>query len=260
MYNAVKIDINEIENLYSKDNQPDTKKHSLIILKELFVNAFQDSHITLSGQKIMDTCFPIVKKANVFLSHSHRDLEKVRILKVFLEKRLGLQCFIDSDIWYDSYELLKQIDSCFNEEGNGLRYRKSQQIAANVYLMLSTALTYMLDKCPLIIFVSSPNSQISYSDSHILLDKTYSPWLFHEISMVHLLPRKRPMPPVVTESIHKTASVRISYPLGVTDLPILDAEKLNALYSQKIKQSVYQSCSQRQCSYDILCNLCGIQD
>ena len=99
--------------------------------------------------------------------------------------------------------------------------------------MLANALSYMIDKCPIVIFISSENSQVSYQDSMVLKDKTYSPWLFHEISMVHLLPRKKPPFPIANESkqnkIAADLRFKIEYPIGVSDLPSLTFELLSQI-------------------------------
>ncbi len=65
---------------------------------------------------------------------------------------------------------------------------------AHVHMMLSTALTEMLDKTECVIFFNTPNS-INMSeeiDSIKKNEQTLSPWIYHELVMTTVLPSKRP--------------------------------------------------------------------
>ena len=155
-------------------------------------------------------------------------------MNYYLKKHFKLNCFIDSLVWHNAFDLLRNVDEYFSKKDENLYdYDKRNQTTSNIFIMLANALSYMIDKCPIVIFISSENSQVSYKDSMVLQDKTYSPWLFHEISMVHLLPRKKPPFPIANESkqnkIAADLHLKIEYPIGVSDLPTLTFELLNQI-------------------------------
>ncbi len=205
----------------------------VIDLDKYFIEKYQEQTV-LSGEQIIEDNFPNIKNADVFISHSHLDKIYAYFLKYYLKIHFNLNCFIDSLIWHNAFDLLKNVDDFFSKKGEHLYdYDKRNQTTSNIFIMLANALSYMIDKCPIVIFISSPNSQISYKDSMVLQDKTYSPWLFHEISMVHLLPRKEPPFPIANESRQKKIAAdlrfKIEYPIGVSDLPALSFDILKQI-------------------------------
>lgn len=205
-------------------------------LDKYFIEKYSEQTI-LSGEQIIEDNFPNIKNAHVFISHSHLDKKYALFLRYYLKKYLKLNCFIDSLVWYNAFDLLKNVDDYFSKKGEHLYdYDKRNQTTSNIFIMLANALSYMIDKCPIVIFISSENSQVSYQDSMVLQDKTYSPWLFHEISMVHLLPRKEPPSPFTTESrqskIASDLRLKIEYPIGVSDLPTLTFDILNQIENE----------------------------
>ena len=211
----------------------DTQK---VELNKYFIGKYNEQTI-LSGKQIIEDNFPNNINANVFISHSHYDKIYALFLEDYLRKKFNLNCFIDSLVWHNAFDLLKEVDDYFSKKEEHLYdYDTRNQTTSNIFIMLANALSYMIDKCPIVIFISSENSQVSYKDSMVLQDKTYSPWLFHEISMVHLLPRKEPPSPFTTESRQsKVASdlrLKIEYPIGVSDLPPLTFNILNQIKNE----------------------------
>ena len=247
MFVAYKISIDEIlkqdeeiqRYLYMKAKIQSKLKNQATIgthkneLDKYFIEKYNVQKI-LSGRQIIEDNFPNIKNADVFISHSHLDKKFAYFLKYYLNVHLKLNCFIDSLVWHNAFDLLKNVDEYFSKKGENLYdYDKRNQTTSNIFIMLANALSYMIDKCPIVIFISSENSQVSYKDSMVLQDKTYSPWLFHEISMVHLLPRKEPPSPFTTESrqskIASDLCLKIEYPIGVSDLPSLSFDILNKI-------------------------------
>ena len=248
MYIACKISKNEIINnddfnKYYRTYCDHEKIHILkcynstnrpkIELDKYFIEKYNDQTI-LSGEQIIEDNFPSIKNADVFISHSHLDKIYAYFLKYYLKIHFNLNCFIDSLIWHNAFDLLKNVDDHFSKnEEDFYDYNTRNQTTSNIFIMLANALSYMIDKCPIVIFISSPNSQLSYKDSMVLQDKTYSPWLFHEISMVHLLPRKKPPFPIANESkqnkIATDLRFKIEYPIGVSDLPSLTFDLLSQI-------------------------------
>lgn len=93
-----------------------------------------------------------------------------------------MSSFIDSQIWGHSDQLLKEIDNkyCKNSSDSTYSYEKRNGSTAHIHMMLSYALTRMIDRTECVIFIESDKS-ISVSDS---INKTNSPWIFHELSTV----------------------------------------------------------------------------
>lgn len=148
----------------------------------------------LSKEKIEAEWFPDFK-ANVFLSHSHKDEELVIAFAGWLHELFGITAFIDSCVWGYSEELLKIIDDMFcvskrNSDGNiTYDYQKRNQSTAHVHMILNTALMKMIDSTECLMFVNTPNS--------ILLDNvidgtaTASPWIYSELLTSRLIRHRK---------------------------------------------------------------------
>jgi len=78
----------------------------------------------LNGNEIMKEWFPIItKKFDIFLSHSHKDIELALIIAGILKKRHNLEVFVDYIVWGNYINLLKSIDDNFcksNDKKNGI--------------------------------------------------------------------------------------------------------------------------------------------
>lgn len=144
----------------------------------------------LNGKRIRENWFPQVE-ADIFISHSHTDLEKVQLIAGLLKVAFGLRCFIDSDVWGYADSLLYDIDMkyCKNPSGDTFSYEKRNQSTSHVHMLLSTALTMMIDRTECVLFVNTPNS-VSPLDG---TDVTYSPWIYSEIVATQLVRKKTPL-------------------------------------------------------------------
>lgn len=134
---------------------------------------------------------------DVFISHSHKDLNQVKMLAGWLKKIFGLTSFIDSCIWGCCDDLLKEIDDkhCKNKNSNAYNYNLRNYSTSHVHAMLSTALTDMMDRSECIIFFNTPNSiSINHEISNIKKDGdvTFSPWIYHELSTAVKLQINKP--------------------------------------------------------------------
>lgn len=154
----------------------------------------------LQAESIWNEWFPEIN-ADVFISHSSKDVDLAKRFSVWLENNFNLKTFIDSEIWGHSDKLLKCIDKdcCFNEETKTYSYEKRNGSTAHVHMMLSYALTRMIDKTECFIFLESNNS-VTAQDS---ISGTYSPWIFHELAAVDTIKIRKPR-----RGIPKTASVK----------------------------------------------------
>ena len=136
-----------------------------------------------------------ISKADVFLSHSHKDEEEVIAFAGWLYNTFGLISFIDSCSWGYCDDLLKQIDNkyCKNPTSNTYNYELRNYTTAHVHMMLSTALTEMIDNCECIIFFNTPNSINMPCELENIKNghkQTKSPWIYHELSMASMLPQQ----------------------------------------------------------------------
>ena len=139
---------------------------------------------SLNGSKIKANWFPQIN-ADIFISHSHEDEQLAIALARWLYEKFKLVSFIDSCIWGYANDLLQMIDNsyCYNELTGGYDYSKRNYSTSHVHMMLSVALTQMIDKTECLFFLNTPNSISSNPDAN----QTGSPWLYSEISTSQLI-------------------------------------------------------------------------
>jgi len=142
----------------------------------------------IDGGLMQSNWFPTVD-ADIFLSHSHKNENEAIALSGFLSENLGLRTFVDSCIWGYSADLLKKLDEKFCKMDNGhFDYDKRNFTTSNVHMMLSTALTKMMDKTECLLFLNTPES-ISFKDG--VKSSTLSPWIYSEIEISKLIRHKK---------------------------------------------------------------------
>ncbi|WP_061810459.1 toll/interleukin-1 receptor domain-containing protein [Rossellomorea vietnamensis] len=158
------------------------------IQKELDSFILDDESI--DGAALQNDWFPEIE-ADIFLSHSHGDQELAMAFAAMLKEHFGLTAFIDSCVWGYADNLLRKIDDvyCRNEKGDMYDYGKRNFSTSHVHMMLSNALTKMMDKAECLIFINTPNS-ITTSD--VVKNKTKSPWIYNEIHTSYLLRKNTP--------------------------------------------------------------------
>lgn len=100
-----------------------------------------------------------------------------------------LKSFIDFCIWEFCDDLLRRIDHkyCLNAS-NSFNYQKRNSSTSHVHMMLSVALSQMIDKTECIFFLNTPDSIKPYEG----IEKTESPWLYSEISMTQIIRENKP--------------------------------------------------------------------
>lgn len=207
-----------------KKNKSDMKKS----LDEYF-----DKNGVLDGSKLQESWFPQID-CDIFLSHSHKDEKIAKVLAGWLYQEFNLKVFIDSCVWSYCLDLQKLIDDLYcrpnpKEQPKLYSYEKVMYSTSHIHMMLSTALTMMIDKCESVFLLNTPNV-IKTEDT---ISKTESPWIYHEIAMTNLV-RKRPLSSY-RYNIAKEASVefseqqkilRIAYEVYTTHLISLDVNDL----------------------------------
>lgn len=111
MYRGFNIELN-----WSKDT---SFKYFETIGENLFQSNLQQTKVSLDqfiqtggkldGSAIQDFWFPQIE-ADIFISHSHKDIDTAKALSGWLSEKFGLKTFIDACIWRHSNELLAKID------------------------------------------------------------------------------------------------------------------------------------------------------
>lgn len=181
----------------------------------------------VDGAKVQSEWFPQVK-ADIFLSHSHRDEHLALCLAGWLKEKYSLNCFVDSAVWGYADKLLWEIDAecCPNGDGT-FNYHQRNGTTGHVHMMLATALGKMIDSTECLMFLNTPNS---LKPSLAVLGeegqpRTFSPWIYFEISMLNLIERKKPSR-VTNFSEGKRAGFPAVYPLDLSRLVDLPADLL----------------------------------
>ena len=190
MYSKFKIE----KLLYIENLSEEEKKEYLEKGEEIFstqkeeVNRKKKEYLlpdkSIDVQRLSEDWFKEVE-ADVFISHSHKDRKEAIILSGILYEKFKLKCFIDSTIWGNSLDLLKEIDENYNKLANGsYSYEGSTWAASNVHLILMIALKKMIDNSECILFLKTPNS-IKIDKSIKKEENTASPWIFSEIEIAN---------------------------------------------------------------------------
>lgn len=148
----------------------------------------------LDASKIEEDWFPPIK-ADVFLSHSHKDEKLAITFAGWLSETVHVTVFIDSCVWGYSDELLSIIDKKYcvsKEKTNGgyiYNYDKRNKSTTHVHMILNGALAKMIDSTECIMFLNTPNS-IKMNE---LMNKsiTDSSWIYSELLMSKIIRNKK---------------------------------------------------------------------
>lgn len=135
--------------------------------------------IILNHRELQEAFFspfkPQLKNAQVFLSHSHADINKTLEVKDYLEEYLDAECvFIDSLFWDYKDDVLNKL----------AEYDDISGIEDVFTLILRESLECMIKKCPYFVFLQSKNSVSLNQD---LLKITYSAWIYEELKIANTL-------------------------------------------------------------------------
>ncbi|WP_291654070.1 hypothetical protein [Clostridium sp.] len=134
--------------------------------------------------------FPAIS-ADVFISHSHKDISLINALVGWLTIEFKVDVFVDSYIWGYCNDLLKEIDEEYCRHSNGVSYDydKRNISTTHVHMMLSNSLNKMIDKTECVLFVETDNS---LSVKNNIETGTTSAWIYSELITTSLISRRIP--------------------------------------------------------------------
>ncbi len=131
--------------------------------------------IILNHRELQEAFFspfkPQLKNAQVFLSHSHADINKALEVKNYLENQIKRKVFIDSLFWDYKDDVLNKL----------AKYDDISRIEDAFTLILRESLEYMIKKCPYFVFLQSKNSVSNQGLSQI----AYSAWIYEELRIAN---------------------------------------------------------------------------
>lgn len=221
MYEAYSLNFN-----LKKDSYYETGKKLYSQMKRQIDHNLQNFYKdgVLDGSKLSKEWFPEIE-ADVFISHSHKDMDTAIELAGWLYEKQKIVCFIDSCVWGYADELLKAIDEKYskNNEKSGFIYELRNRSTAHVYMMLTVALAKMMYNCECLFFLNTPNS-ILPKDS--VKEQTLSPWIYTERSMIQLIEKRSANEHrhILENFSRSMDSLKIVY--DVPDLPELSFERI----------------------------------
>ncbi|MGY5434318.1 hypothetical protein [Staphylococcus xylosus] len=187
------------------------------ILSEIIESLSNENYTVFDAQKIMDGHFTD-KPYDIFISHSHGDIDYVRKLAGYYEKQ-GKSVFIDSEYWDFSDKLLKQLDDEFSriEGSTNFSYERRNITTTVVHNLLAVSLEKMIHECKYFVFAHSDKT--AGSNLHELLEyanssgkHTISPWIYKELITADIIYKNRP------EYIEKSGETRSASPLFLYDI------------------------------------------
>lgn len=169
---------------------------------------------------------------DVFLSHSHQDEEKAKIFAGWLNDKFGLKVFNDSCVWRSADDLLMKIDThyCKFPETETFNYQKRNYSTSHVHMMLSMALTKMMDRSEVVIFMNTENSVQKISET--IENTVKSPWIYSELVMTNLIRKRLPEREMIKkarkETLSETRELKIARDVSIylEQLLLLNKERL----------------------------------
>ena len=146
----------------------------------------------IDGEKLQNFVFP-TDNYDIFISHSHDDLEIAKQFAAWLKEKYEYSVFLDSFVWNSADGLLQEIDNLYCKQRNGLyNYRKRNYSTAHIHTMLSMSIMEIIKNSSAGIFINSPHSINLRNLSNNNRAKTLSPWIYQEIMFMRQFANKTP--------------------------------------------------------------------
>ena len=135
----------------------------------------------IDGERLQNFVFP-TNNYDVFISHSHNDLEIAKRFATWLKEKYGYNVFLDSFVWNSADGLLREIDNLYCKQRNGLyNYHRRNYSTAHIHTMLSMSIMEIIKRSKVGILIDSHHSINLERLRNSNQGKTLSPWIFQEI-------------------------------------------------------------------------------
>lgn len=190
--------------------------------KRDIVESIEQSISQANGELIFDAeefssrVFPTPHNM-IFISHLSKEVTAAKWVARILECKLShihpVRCFIDSEYWGNAYQALNILQNQYAVKNGRYGLHKCNDIAKNVYAMLSLALQKAIKESMMFIFVP-PAGQNTTVDMETL--STESPWIAQELLTSSLIPEC--MRKLACENFSAAADVHFTYEAPIAHL------------------------------------------
>ena len=168
----------------------------------------------------------------------------------YIEKELGLKCFIDSLYWGNIDVLQEELNEKHRDKETKLfDHKKTMEVAKHANMILASALTEMIDKCECVFFLNTENSVIPGKEA-LEPNQTYSPWIYHEVYTTSIIKIEPPCRYVDKEHYQARDSATEDFPVITYGLDLSNMRKLDI-----IKLLVWETqarSNSKKCPLDVL--------
>ena len=138
----------------------------------------------IDGERLRNFVFP-TDNYDVFISHSHDDLEIAKQFAAWLKEKYRYSVFLDSFVWNSADRLLREIDNLYCKQRNGLyNYYRRNYSTAHIHTMLSMSIMEIIKRSKVGILIDSHHSINLERLRNSNQAKTLSPWIFQEIMLM----------------------------------------------------------------------------
>lgn len=177
---------------YKKIGKTQLENKRVTVENDLSNYILSENNGTIDATVLQEKWFPQIK-ADIFISHSHKDRELVIALAGWLYDKFRLHCFIDSCVWGYIDKLLRIINDKYSDKQNNdggvvYNHEKCNKASAHVNMMLNIALQKMIDNTEAVLLINTPNSVQKYSQ--VYNTSTFSPWIYSEIICTEIVRKK----------------------------------------------------------------------
>lgn len=233
MYKGYKLSRSIIEDILENTTKYRSYySKSTEVLKEKIKENFYDlllSENQIDVELLQKEWFP-VGEYDVFLSHSHKDIDDIEALAGYLTKEMGLIVFVDSFIWRYCDELLQKLNNEYNYiDSNTYKHLGANWCCTNVTLILNSALQEVINKSEVLFFYNSPNS---ITHEYKGVERSDSPWIYSEILISKVIEKKFPKRTELIkegriEFANESMGLSFSYPAITDHLEVLTKKQFD---------------------------------
>lgn len=205
-FKTTRTEIEKLREVYGDQELPDVKQIGQPFYEGVLSKCKRPDG-AIDGANLQSLNFPFDRENyDVFISHSHNDVEFALFLYAWLTERCGLSCFIDEILWNSADALLRQIDKdyCKSSTPGLIDYEKSLYSSSHVHTMLGMSMLDAINRSECCLFINSDNS-VTLRDG--IETGTLSPWIYQEVQFInHIMPM---IPPRLHERAVRLFSVRV---------------------------------------------------